>query len=73
MFFDEVVKCNEEELDCFANSDPSCVYYIYYSNKFIPVCDGVYFLSFTKISNYRLKKMFPTVGGVRQNEDVFLF
>lgn len=55
MFSNKVVKCDEGEFDYFESSD-SLWFYIYNSNKFIHVYDGIYFLSFTKISDCKLKR-----------------
>ena len=64
MFSNKVVKCDEEELDSFKNSD-SLWFYIYNSNKFMHIWDDIYFFSFNKISNYRLKKIISTMEAVQ--------
>ena len=64
MFSNKVVKYNGEEFDCFKNS-ASPWFYIYNSNKSM-LTDGdiIYFFSFNKISNYRLKKMISIIEDV---------
>ena len=59
----KVVKCDEEELNCFKDLN-SPWSYIDNSNKFMLVYDSIYFLSFTKISNYRLKKIISIIEAV---------
>ena len=56
----KVVGCDEKELDCFKDLN-SPWSYIDNSNKIICIGDSVYFLSFTKISNYRLKKIISAI------------
>ena len=72
MFSNKVVKCDEKELDCFKNLS-SPWFYIYNSNKIMPIGgDTICFLSFNKISNYRLKKTISIIEGARLNEDILL-